>query len=87
MSDATFPAGAGAPHDASPGHDVPGAPVCSEAERLPFARPVWMTYARHAGWCLARADREAECGEPFRVWVLRYGRFHRAALDHYQVRR
>lgn len=86
MSDATLKAGAGAPHDNAPGHDGPGAPVCSEAERLPFRVPDWAQNARMAGRYLARVSMYAERANPAgAMWEARcYAAWHADALDYYR---
>lgn len=87
MSNATFPAGAGAPPVNAPGHDGPGAPVCSEAERLPFRMPHWAQNARRAGRCLAcvwlaAADNDAEASTSA---ARAYGYWHATATDDYRL--
>ena len=85
MSNATFPAGAGAPPVNPPGHDVPGAPVCSEAERW----PEWMLEAWDAGRMLARVYKsaaEADAAEAA-AWANHYAKADAAARELYRVTR
>lgn len=87
MSDATPTAGAGAPHDNAPGHDGPGAPVCSEAERLPFRLPHWAQNARRAGRCLACVGLAAADTDPGASMsaARAYGYWHATATDDYRL--
>ena len=78
MSNATFPAGAGAPPVNAPGHDGSGAPVCSEAEG--FSLPVWAEYARRAGIMLAHKDGPMWGPE---IATLHYRKWHDLAVREY----